>query len=749
MVTRQWNSNIISDANYKSLYEHTAEVALPGYYAVDLLTPNAYAEVTVTGTHAAMHRYTCRPTYPDPQSSPCVLLLDVCHGFPVVAFNTTAQCKQAQIYRAESHDGGVTYHVDAYILNRGDFSQDGPLGGIQIYLHAKVSAELIGADGSTTAQPLTVSTWENGVAASSTDPLYLNLTESGSLGLGFMAPAVSPGNYVQFLVRSAISFVSLDNAKGNMVMQQQSPPNSTQWLTFEQGVQKSVDEWEKLLDTVTYSGGVADSDWHRRVFDAAMYRAHLPPSTYTEYNGQYLGLDMHVHTIDPAETKQRWVSDLSIWDIFRTQTTMLMWTRADIASSLANSMIDMHQQNGNLPKWVFANIETGTMVGLHSAAVFADYSLKGLRNVSKTPAEVLDIIASGIRQQSQQMLPHGYIPQDNDEQGASNTQDYAIDAGAVVMLANFVGNSSIMNEFYNYSQMYRNVWENSSQFFCPRYANGTFECPSLLELPYPFERRYTEGNAWQYRWYAPHDVNGLISLFSSPDAFATDLFDFMLNSFDWLFNTTLPNPYFWAGNEPDIQSIVMFNWAGNSHAYLTSIFYPELLDCYYIPYASGIPGNDDYGAMSAWVFWGYVGIFPMVPSTEYALFAPRFDSIDFQMDADSYAVSPWYTPSGEELDASARYTTVQIRCTGRPTNGVIAFVANITLNGVPLTKPIVTQEQLLQGATGGVTRLEFQLTNELTTFGQPSPSAGGQAPFIPQGLRDTPRFREKLAHLSF
>lgn len=735
-VIRKWNNDVTQAAGYRSLYTHTQEVALPGYYAVDLLTHNTYAELTVSGTHSGMHRYTCRSQWPSSDAAPCNLVIDICHGFPKSFSDGGNQCKEAQVMNVTSDDGGFTYRVDAFILMAGDFSAGGPLGGLQIYFHAIITAQELN-DGTGSPVRLFPATWVDGAI---TETLYHNLTTSGSLGLGLLASTDANGT-VQFTVRAGISFVSSENARTNLEQQQRI---SSAWMTFDESVQVAVDSWEAILSSVSYSGGVGENQWHRTVFDSTMYRAHLPPSTYSEANGQYLGQDMLVHTVN-VSARERHLSDLSIWDIYRTQTPMLLWTKPDVALDLTNSMLVSYNYTHQLPKWLFANIETGCMVGLHSAAIFADYASKGLGGVDE--AFILDVIASGVAPQNSELEPYGYVTVEASSEGASNTQDYAVDAGAVAYLASFLGNTTTYAAFETYSKMYRNVFDNASTFFCPRASNGTFSCPDLT-LTYPFEHSYTEGDAWQYRWYVPHDVRGLLALFSNPATFVDSLYEFFNESYQWPLNNTLPNPYFWAGNEPDIQTPMLFNWAGNEFAYLTSEVFPQLLDYYYIPYASGVPGDDDYGAMSAWCFWGYTGLFPMVPSAEYALFAPRFDVINVTLDAFEMQVSPWRNV--QRQSGGGRTTVVQVFCYNRPPAGSIAYVANISLNGQLLDQPIVTHDQLLASPRlhGSPTVLEFYLTSEPTVFGSQSPSAGGPDVYVPQRKKEASARSTQTTHAS-
>ena len=715
MVTRQWDSAIIENCNFKSTFSHAEEVALPGYYAVNLETPNTYAELTVSGSHSGIHRYTCRSQWPSAAAAPCVLVIDICHGFAHKMLDNGGQCKEARVVNVSTSDGGLTYEIDAWVLNTGDFSGS----GLNIYFHAVLTAATQGPSGRRSVQSQQGMWMDRSVLGSNS---YAS-TSSGSLGLGFVVPENINGT-VEFTLRAGISFVSSSNARLNLNTQQRP---SGVWMSFEQSVQQTVNEWEAVLGTISYSGGLASSEWHTKVFDSTMYRLHLPPTTYSEVNGQYMGEDNKIHTVAAGHSH---LSDFSIWDIYRTQAPLLAWTKPDVASDVANSMMEMYRVSGSLPKWPFANIETGCMVGHHSAVVLTDYVTKGLGGID--PQAILAAEVSTIGSQNSAMSPLGYIPLDSDRGGTSDTLDYSIDAAAVANLARFLGNASVAQTFGPIGQNYRNVFDTATSYFCPKWKNGTFACTNPLN-PYPWEDHFTEGSAAEYRWYAPQDPYGLVSLYPSNASFAQDLNDFFqyTNTF-WIWNTSLPNELFWAGNEPDIQTQVMFNWAGNEFAHLTQYWFPALLDFYYTPWPSGLPGNDDYGAMSAWCAWGYIGVFPMPPTDEYALFTPRFDSIDVRVDANGFIYTPWRKTVSQASSGST--TVVQIRCYNRPATGV-AYVANISVNGVPLATPIVRHQQLLATSGGKPTLLEFYLASEPSVFGQQLPSLGGPKPFVPD-VRD-------------
>lgn len=730
MVTRSLSDDLVNSSNYRSQFSHNEEVAQPGYYAVNLMTPNVYAEVTVTGTHSGIHRYTARPTYPEDLGQ-SYLLIDVCHGFSRSTFDRDAEvaCIKAQVTNVSLSPDGLSYEVDAWVFNKGDFSQSSNRGGIYIFFHAVVSAYALDeASGDASQIPLMFYSWESGVV-SPANVWFKNITQSGSLGVAF-APQTPRLNTeaTEYLVRAGISFVSAANARANLNVQQGSS------VSFETAVQQTIDMWESHQRTVSYSGGVAESEGRRVSFETALYNVARPPTTYSEWNGEYLGEDWDVHTAAPGT---RYVSDLSIWDIYRSQAPLLAWVKPTVARDLANSMLEMFRETGALPVWVFANVETYCMVGHHSAVIFADYVLKGLPGINQT--EILNAVVSQINvQDSANLAIHGFVPVEANQRGASLTLDFAIDAGAAANLAAFLNDTASAAQLAAFSKSYRNTFDNTSYYFCPRYANGTFECGDPY-LPYPFEQMYTEGNGAEYRWYVPHDISGLIDLFPNVTYFVDQLDEFFALSELWPLNTTLPNPAYWAGNEPEILAPFLFVFAGNEFAYLTSVWVDYLLTTYYIPYASGIPGNDDYGTMSAWVVYAHLGMYPVASTDSYALFAPQFDYVDVSLDAKELAASAWGAVV-QPNSTGDRTSIIRIVATGRPASGTV-YVTGIKVNGLSLSSQVVSHRELL--ALNGLpyTLVEFTLSGEPSVFGAAPPSEGGPAVHVPASHRWTEQDR--------
>ena len=219
-----------------------------------------------------------------------------------------------------------------------------------------------------------------------------------------------------------------------------------------------------------------------------------------------------------------------------------------------------------------ANVPTGCMVGSHGIAVMASAFLQCTPGVSGTLGDsIFNVSRAAVESQasSNRYASLGWVPSEDSKYATSITLAFAFDDGVAALLAAQVGQTEWHSKWRNRSQAYVHVWNNVTQFMCPRSCNGSFHCPASPFLPYPLESGYTEGDGAQWQWFVPHDLPGLLDKCWMGDVatYSLSLHSFMLNQLNWTFVTDgvsdyLPNAWYWAGNEPDILSAWEFNTAG-------------------------------------------------------------------------------------------------------------------------------------------------------------------------------------------
>ena len=310
----------------------------------------------------------------------------------------------------------------------------------------------------------------------------------------------------------------------------------------------------------------------------------------------------------------------------------------------------MGRDGGHIPRWPLANVYTGCMVGSHGFSFLADACVKGLKGMDYDAALTMMVAdadapdgAPGGRTGGQNYTALGYVPFESSDVAASLTLAYGFDDWSIARLAACLGGQEkILDRFdRRANSSYKHLWSPDRQLMCPRLAgtsdptgskhgntgnngnngnNGTsssLSCPSewASHIPYPLQKRFLEGDAAQYAWFVPGDPRGLVALFPSPQAFVDKLENFMNKSTAWAAPNTIPNPYYWAGNEPGLLSPWLFSYAGRPDR--TAYWTRWLAQHKYTAGPAGVPGNDDFGTMSAWLLFTYMGFYPRPGTTEY------------------------------------------------------------------------------------------------------------------------------------
>ena len=364
-------------------------------------------------------------------------------------------------------------------------------------------------------------------------------------------------------------------------------------------------------------------------FYSAIVHSLSSPTQWDESNGVYLGFDGQVHT--KPDYMQHVYTDLSIWDIFRTQIPWIIFHDRQRANDIIHSIMINVEQGGDLPKWPFANGYTGCMIGSHADIMISDLVMKNEHDEHLNLTEVVQALRKVANQNQVHdsrfdpptYIQYEYVPSDSDHTSAPLTLSYAYDDWAIANVMNRAGLVDEAKEYYRRSTWFEHVFDNETKFFCPKDKTGKFDCPSNpAEYLNPFDNRYVEGDAWHYRFFVPHNTSRLIELFGGEKNFVRELNTFFELGQIWT-DTILPNPYYWPGNEHDLFSVWQFNYANRSD--LTQKHARWLLDHAYTSAPNGLPGNDDYGTMSAWLIFTSLGFYPLAGSSTYLLGSPAFD----------------------------------------------------------------------------------------------------------------------------
>ncbi|WP_278687120.1 GH92 family glycosyl hydrolase [Alistipes finegoldii] len=507
-----------------------------------------------------------------------------------------------------------------------------------------------------------------------------------------------------------LSSVSVENARMNSLAEVPE-------LDFDAVYARAVGQWRKALGDIVVEGGSRDEMTN---FYTAQYHTKLTPNLMSDVNGEYRRHDQTVARMPEGET---YYSTFSLWDTFRAWNPLQTLVDTALVNDMIRSMLDMYDSTGELPIWPLASGETGTMIGYHAVSVIADAYLKGIRGYDADKALEAMIRSSNINKKgSDYYTVQGYIPSNIKRESVSCTLEYAYDDWAIARMAQAMGRDDVFGEYARRALNYVNVFDGSTCFFRGRQSDGNWSAPFE---EFATGRDYTEATPWHYRFFVPHDVNGLIQLFGSREAFIREMDRlFTLESDEMQLDvsdvTGLMGQYA-HGNEPSHHMAYLYNYVGQP--WKTQELTRRLLHEMYAPTPEGIIGNEDCGQMSAWYVFSSLGFYPVCPgSNEFALTAPQF-------------------PKAVVRLANGRTLTVTA---DNPRRSV--YIASVTLDGKPIDRNYITYDELMQGG-----ELHFALRPrpdyERGTDDAAAPHSltRGEAVSIPYTTQNVSLFTEPLA----
>ena len=469
-----------------------------------------------------------------------------------------------------------------------------------------------------------------------------------------------------------VSIVNEENARLNLEQETDS-----YGFDFDAIHQATRSDWEKELDVITVEGG---TEAERTNFYTALYHSKIIPNIASDVNGQYRRHDMSVATI-PAGRRQ--FSTFSTWDTFRAWHPMMTLLDTTLVNDMVQSLLDMYDASGELPLWPLSAGETGTMIGYHSTSIIADAYLKGIRGYDAEHAlEAMKISAEKNKKGADYYIKEGFIPTNIKKESVSCLLEFAYDDWCIAQMAKALGHMDDYETFIKRSQNFINVFDGSTRFFRGKRQDGNWETPFD---PFAIGRSYTEATAWQYRFFVPHDVNGMMQLFGGKDDFVVALdsiFSSDLKLEGELSDITGLIGQYVHGNEPSHHIAYLYDYVGQP--WKTQELTRRLLREMYAPTPEGIIGNEDCGQMSAWYILSSLGFYSVCPgSNEFALTTPLFDKAVIRL------------ANGKTLSVLANNPEKNI------------YINKVELNGEAIEGNFITYEQLMEGG-----ELRFTLTDK-------------------------------------
>ena len=413
--------------------------------------------------------------------------------------------------------------------------------------------------------------------------------------------------------------------------------------------------WDRALSRIVVSGG---TEAQRHVFYTALYHSLLFPSLLSDDNGDYPGLDGHIHVA--KGTPQ--YTNVSGWDIYRSEVPLLTMLTPKTANGLVTSLLrDASQDGGFLPKWEFVDASDNVMGGDSADPIIAGAYAFGARGFdikkalavmehdADVPATPPPAAANSYveRPGLAGYLAHGFVPTETGQVAvdsssltpdmASITLEYAGDDFAISQLAEALGERSTAASFLARSQNWRHLFDPATALMAPKNADGappadwptgsfnlssTFAAHGITGVG---QFGFQEGDATQYTWMVPEDLAGLFSEIGGRAAATKKLEEFFSQ-----LNAGPDAPYDWAGDEENLE--VPFEGDYSGAPWLTEKVTTEILDQLYPDNPVGEPGNDDLGAMSSWAVWSMLGLYPETPGTPVLVTtSPTFSSAEIDM----------------------------------------------------------------------------------------------------------------------
>ncbi len=415
------------------------------------------------------------------------------------------------------------------------------------------------------------------------------------------------------LVKVGISQTGIEGAKKNL------DAEATHW-DFEQYKTAAELQWEKELSKIDIQ---TNDDNKKTIFYTALYHCFIHPSLASDVDGLYRGRDLKNHKSNGFDT----YTVFSLWDTFRGLHPLLSIIDQKRTTDFIKTFLQQYQESGRLPMWELSSNETNCMIGFHSVSVIADAITKNITNYDKNKIYDAMLAASNYTNWSIPTFNKNFFLQIDDEhESVSKTLEYAYDNWCIAQVAKQLNKQSDYEMLIKRAQSYINLFDYNTKFMRAR-KNGNWL--------YPFEPRevnnhYTEANCWQYTFFVPQNISGLIDLMGGEKKFEKKL--------DELFTTNektvgreqaditgLIGQYA-HGNEPSHHMSYLYNYIGKP--YKTQEKVHQILTTFYKNDPDGLIGNEDCGQMSAWYILSSMGFYQVCPGkAEYTIGYPLFDDV--------------------------------------------------------------------------------------------------------------------------
>jgi len=474
-------------------------------------------------------------------------------------------------------------------------------------------------------------------------------------------------------MKVGVSFISALKA-------QQNVRDEIPHWNFQQVLQETQNKWENLMTRIEIPANATHDQ--KVMFYTALYHTQLMPVDRTGENPNWT-------------SNQPYYDDFyAIWDTYRSSHPLLTLITPSRQVDIVNAMLDIYKRDGYLPDARSGNCNGRTQGGSNAEVIIADAYSKGLKGIDYSLA-------------LQAMLKDATVPPGGNEEkegrggltdynslgyvstnfvrSGNRTVEYAYDDYCLAQVAKGLNRMGEYRRFMKQSENWKNLWRNiedngSQGFIMPKDPSGkwvdSIPC-DVYNGRYSFVK-YTplaqdwpncvcwwcgffyEASSWEYSLFVPHDVPGLIEKSGGNEAFMKRL------------DTLFDNNYYNVGNEPSFLSSCLYHWIGRPD--LSSQRTHQIIDQNYNATRDGIPGNDDSGAMSSWLAFHMIGLYPNAGQSYYLITSPYFQETVINLE------------NGKKFKITAKNLSDKNQ-----------FIQSATLNGKPFNQSWIEHSDITKG----------------------------------------------------
>lgn len=606
---------------YGSRYSHERETATPGYYSVMLDDYDVRVELTAT-ERVGFHRY----TFPDMLMAK-QLMIDLSEG-----------------YGDDRTTGAYIEKTDDFTISGYRYSTGWSKGEQRVYFAARFSA------------PVHPEIINDTITVDSTSLQ----SEKVKVNVRFAE------NTRTVMVKVGVSPVCIANAVENL---EKEIPD---W-DFDGVSQATTSKWNDELSKVKVN---TVDERSKRIFYTGLYHSFLQPVLFSDVNGDYRGADGNNYK--KGEFTNYTV--FSLWDTYRAAHPLYTILQPERVPDFINSLVNSYEKTGLLPVWHLYGSDTYEMIGIQSVPVIADAILKDIPGFDREKAyEAMRNSMLSDYKGLNYVRENEYIPADKESESVAKGLEYALADWSVAMVAKKLGKKDEYGLFMERAGYYRHYWDPTVRFFRGKNSDGSRNSDFNPFRSIHRSDDYCEGNAWQYTWLVPHDVDGLMTLMGGKEAFVEKLDSlFMLEEnlgAEMSPDITGLIGQYAHGNEPGHHITYLYALAGEHDK--TAEIVRHILTDYYDDKPDGIQGNEDCGQMSSWYVFSSMGFYPVQPAGgEYVLGAPIFDSVEINLPDDKV-----------------------FKVISHDNSDVNKYVDHVKLNGKDYDKPTISHSDIMNGGT--------------------------------------------------